>query len=607
MDYENKNWPVVFLSLNLVVICLALVGFMNIGYPKVGHDYSYQIPQLLDTALHFRYNGVTIQWYTPTFGGGLPAFPNPNNLQFSFPSALSLLIEPWQAIEFSSVFIVSLGFLACTYFFSRILKLHWTSSLLGAIFFSANGFILERTAVGHLGYQTFPILAIFIISLLSTSVPRPFNVLIFALATALVTQQAGYFVLIIFGLSLLITIPLIYIFQPDLFSWKRFFAVLIMGALIALLISASKLAAVYAFMRFFPRQISDSYPTNPIFGLFGIILQLLGTMNLVPLMWIARLNPILLPGIMVKTTGAMYGYWEFDMSLTPVVFGIILAAANRFFHRPQKYLRKLEKDNKWIAFILLLFSIILCTEFTLANGWIYSNIRNLPILSSMHVNARFAAAFLFPFAMIAAIIHNSWTHKWSKRKSFNVFLLLNLLSLIPLGFYFTLDNDIQGRIYDISQSTSIFNNIRVGDTYDISRIGVTADNTQALKNNTSNLNPYEPIFGYALESFHPEIKAGSIWEASNGYFNMTNPTGYVFPEINASRPFERIRIGDKSKMNAFVKHYQPDWKIPFYQQILDWVSLSTLIVSLFVFGFYSFTMLFSYVGSTVTDVKIRPG
>ncbi len=32
--------------------------------PLVGHDYRYFIPRMLDTELHFRINGLQMQWYS---------------------------------------------------------------------------------------------------------------------------------------------------------------------------------------------------------------------------------------------------------------------------------------------------------------------------------------------------------------------------------------------------------------------------------------------------------------------------------------------------------------------------------------------------------------
>ena len=131
----------------------------------------------------------------------------------------------------------------------------------------------------------------------------------------------------------------------------------------------------------------------------------------------------------------------------------------------------------------------------------------------------------------------------------------------------------KSRIYNITESEKIYAEIRAGDTLNVTGIGdASVTNTQALGSHLSNLNPYDPIFGYRLENFHPEIKVGSIWEISDGYYNMTNPAGYVFPEINGSRPFERIPVSEKDKLEAFASHRDPGWKIPLYQQILDWLS-----------------------------------
>ena len=67
-------------------------------YPFIGHDYRYFIPRLIDTDLHLRLNGPWIQWYTPSFGSGIPAFPNPQHLQYSLVQALTYISNPWIAV-----------------------------------------------------------------------------------------------------------------------------------------------------------------------------------------------------------------------------------------------------------------------------------------------------------------------------------------------------------------------------------------------------------------------------------------------------------------------------------------------------------------------------
>src|SRR5215216_7213206 len=79
-------------------ITLIIVLLINRDYPLVGHDYRYFIPRLIDTNLHIQRNGLSIQWYTPSFGGGLPAFPNPQHLEYSLVQALTFLVNPWLAL-----------------------------------------------------------------------------------------------------------------------------------------------------------------------------------------------------------------------------------------------------------------------------------------------------------------------------------------------------------------------------------------------------------------------------------------------------------------------------------------------------------------------------
>jgi len=570
----NKNrWPIILLILNLAVLSGIVVWFMNLRYPMVGHDYS-GLSWELETYLHFRINGLGIQWYAPNFGGGLPVYPDPNTGQFTLLQMVAFFVSPWQSIIVSTIIFMVLGGCACYYLFKKVLNLHWTSSILGTVFFSATGFYLERMAVGHLGYQTLPLFAVILVALLDSSLPQGIAGLIFALVIALMIQQAGYLFVITFAFSLLIIFPLIYIYQPALFSWKRLSAVIALGGFVALVISASKLAAVYAYMRFFPRQIADTYQTPGIFGgLIGILFQLLGTMGLSPVLLAKGSQGGILLTIMQFLTGAPYGYWEYDMSMSPIVFGIIIIAIYSFLKKPKKYSSLFTVNKKWIAWTALAFFTWLTIEFILAKGLMYPYLSKLPILSSLHVNSRYTVTFLFPLAMLAAILYDKWIKKRPARKVINTFIIMNVLTLIPLSSYFMIHDDLQNRIYDITESEKIYSDIRAGDTLNVTDIGNSSvTNTQALANHMSNIHPYDPIFGYFDEAFHPEIKVGSIWEISDGYYNMTNPSGYVFPEINNSRPFERIPVGEKAQLEAFASHRDPGWKIPLYQHILDWVS-----------------------------------
>lgn len=576
----KKYFPLLIIVLNLIVINGFLYYYINLDYPMVGHDYSLAIPSMLDTLIHFRNNGISIQWFTPSFGGGIPAYPNPNNGQFSILEVLPIWMNPWLASYVSSTIYICLGFLGVFRFINKILNYSTQSSILGAVFFSASGFILQRMAVGHLGYQPFPILAIILLLFFEPSLPFYISSLLLGLIGSLLLNQAGYFIVVISALTASMIFPLVFLLNPKIFSWKRMISVLIGGLVIGTLLSASKLSAVYSFMRYFPRLSNDIYITSVFSGFWGIILQLLGTMNLVPLFFLAGLDPIRLPDFLIFASGAQYGYWEFDMSLTPMVFMLWLVGATKFFHFPKKYLREINTRSKQIALAATFFFTWISVEFTLASGLLFPILKRLPILGSMHVNPRYAAAFIFPSVLLAVFVYNQVTKNLENTKTERIFLVVNILALLPLISYLYLDTDVQMRIYDLTSSNKLYQSVKNGEKFTITQIGTNLTNTEALQQGASNLNLYEPIFGYKLENFHPEVTLGSVWNEKDGYLNMTNPVGYVFPNENNTRPFQRFSVIQRADMTDFVSYHQPDWLLPGYQVLMNYLSITTLVIAI---------------------------
>ncbi len=137
----KRKLEIVIHALNVITIATFLVAYISRDYPEVGHDFRYFIPMMLDTYLHYRVNGLRIQWYTPSFGGGLPAYPNPQQIQFSLPQALTFLTTPWNATLISTVVFAMAGYFAMYYFLSHTLSLTRQASILGGLFFTLNGFL----------------------------------------------------------------------------------------------------------------------------------------------------------------------------------------------------------------------------------------------------------------------------------------------------------------------------------------------------------------------------------------------------------------------------------------------------------------------------------
>jgi hypothetical protein len=158
---------------NLVATAAFFIHYINRTYPFVGHDFAYFVPRLLDTHLHYRINGFGIQWYTPSFGGGLPAYPNPQHIQFSLPQLLLFVVDPWIATLICVIVYAWVGYLACYLLLRRVLMLGWEASALGAFCFAVNGFYLHHMTVGHLGYLGYPLLPLVALILESNLAPPP--------------------------------------------------------------------------------------------------------------------------------------------------------------------------------------------------------------------------------------------------------------------------------------------------------------------------------------------------------------------------------------------------------------------------------------------------
>ncbi len=177
---------------------------------------------MLDSHLHFLINGLGIQWYTPSFGGGLPAFPNPNNVQFSLLGVLSAVIPPWHAVILSNTVYIFFGGIACYYLLNRLLKFHWTSCILGVVFFLANGFIMQRVAIGHHGYQAFPLIVLLVIVLIQPIPSLGYRRTSLRTGGRLADPPGRLFYHYHFaGSPDWMTVPLVYIYRPEIISWKH--------------------------------------------------------------------------------------------------------------------------------------------------------------------------------------------------------------------------------------------------------------------------------------------------------------------------------------------------------------------------------------------------
>ena len=561
---------------------------MNMNYPWVGHDYRYFLARMLDGYVHFRQNGFVIQWFSPSFGGGLPAFPNPVHLQFTLPQLLVIFVNPWWAMLLSTSIYLVIGYYSCYRLGRDIFRLDWMASILGALFFMTTGFYIQRTAVGHLGYLLFVFVPVFAYLIFSHRWKNWQRGIGFGLLVAIFIYGVGVDLLITVGLMLLMLIPLERLIISDRIDWKNLIVVFGVGALTASFLSAGKLYAVFNYMQHFPRVIQDHFYTQTPQALVGFVMQFVGVpLFTIPLRVLSN-NPETVGQMMTALVGGSeLGIWEMDVSISPVLVYILFYQVRKWLgnlrgklviRKPKLFLRK----NDLFAGLALIFGVWLAFEFTTAQGILYGLLRNLPVLRSLHVNTRYATSFVLPLAMVGAFFFDREFSRIDSGKRMRVFSFFFVATFLWLGVYFLLPNDLQSRNFNITQTLTDYQNAVDGEEFHVVDVEDVID-FQVFSSHATSLYPYEPIFGYDLEEFSTQLEPGSIYLEKNGTYNLTNPRSLVY---DSDELFARFTTDQKEMMEQFAHYEQPDWNIPSTQHTLNTVSLVTFVLIVF-YGIYN--------------------
>jgi len=579
INLKKSLFVILLIVFNILVIGAFIIWYCNRTYPMIGHDYRLFMPYMIDSYLHQKINGLTVQWYTPSFAGGRPVFSSPEDFQFSLPQFLLWVVNPWIAILASLLIFSTIGFIATYYFLKRLLGLGSLASILGAVFFVANGFYFEHAAVGHLSFQVFPLFAVIVIIFTHPRLPAWLGGIILSLVITILLYS-GLHNISFFPLITILFLPLLYLIKPALLNWKKMLSIALLGGVLAILLCGSKVYAVYSFMQIFPRLEQDNYTTTLWTGLVSMIRQLLGTMVLAPFYQIVNgTHSISFISDMVKSSGSGYDYWELDASLSPALLILLAGGALVFLmHKPD--LKAPVNKKHLIAEVCLILAIWLVIEFNLTKGIIYPIIRNLPGFSSLRGNVRYICAFIFPLAVVGAVIFDNWTKSWkSKTSVLIVFLLLDGIALGSLLAFRSVPTQNLMYVCDYRPILDTYNKIRYqGETFPVKYVIPNADPWSVFEENATNLtDPFNVQFNPLKGGYGPALHAGSVYTIDNGYYNLIDPTGYLFPQSNGSSLYERIPVTEKTQFLDFINRRQPNWKIPRRQQVLNWTALISLI------------------------------
>ncbi len=255
---------------------------------------------------------------------------------------------------------------------------------------------------------------------------------------------------------------------------------------------------------------------------------------------------------------------------------------------------RLSRD-KILALCLLLFAISFTVEYSLAKGWFYKFASQLPILESMHINFRFTAAFYFPLALLGAMILDRWFRGANEKRAMTIFIALNIVTLVsPLSYFLYTDN-VHYRIFDVRNIIEAYQQSKQGEIFPVHDFAdKNTKDWDAITQGATTIHPYEPVFGYWLDAFTPQIHPGPVLDLTNGYFNMTNPASLTFPEANGGRLFSLFAESDRQRLKQFLQRRQVDWHIPRTQILLNYVSAISFCLSIVIL-----------IGSIISKLKVR--
>ena len=569
-------WHVPILLATLVVALRFSEHFYS---SAIGVDYALFMPRLLDGYFWFRNNGISPQWYTPSFCGGMVAYADAQSMYYSVFQLLTIPFGPRHAI-FSGVILYAFAGGAGMMYLMRIgFSTSPFAAALGGVLFMSSGFLWARAMAGHLTWVEFMLVPLITALLVR---PRLFGTRYFGSVLAgllLASFVYGGAILAIppalVAIALLIALSVSWRLDVD---WREIFICGAIAGGVALLASASKLVAVLAFVQNFPRTYYLLPGFDSVFSLLGALARSLFTISFAESDEFGR-------GIMNNSVPiAIREEWDFSISVLPPVFILLAVLANhaRSVRRSFVHHDRVKTNAAIVATALLLAPILV--NFYSA-GWNHF-MKSLPISDSMSSLVRFWAVY------IPAIIAVSMAMADKAGVFAKVPVKLAMLTLVLL---WAGTRDWDGGIslgYDPRGIDQAFLDTKAGrKTPGIENVGVFVDETgnafspvgrdDVMAVNVSQLRCYQPQFGYYLERFPVAgLVGGSIYAEKNGFLNMKNPACYTEGAANHCEPGAHFKVSEIGSARALAQFRSYAPSVSLKQRFANLLSLITVLGTL---------------------------
>jgi hypothetical protein len=586
----KNNGRIIFaLAVYQVAVMLFFSIYFSQFFPNrhaaLGHDYSYFFPHLLDGYYWFLENGIfKIPWYSPAFCGGVPAFPNPQNMFYSFPQFLTFAVGPLFGVFMTIIIFAWFGYIGVYLLLHKIFAVDRLTSTLAATFFLMNGFFFNRMVIGHLTFHAFmltPLICYFLLAPIKEKWPRLRRYAAFiwlSVLSGLIWSYMFYSGMASIIIPVILSVMAIaciyrYLNGNNKSFWGRF----VFSGLLSLVICSVKLLPALAFMNNFPRN-NYKIPGTNLYDVIELIVR-----------------SLILPGTWSFSTGIIQNYqWipqihDYDYNVTPFPF-ILIVIGTIYFVRGKRWIGLKNKTvAQWLHAVLFVIILIIPCVLNLYTPWWQDVLKSLPMIKNSSTMIRWLIIYILPTLVVMALfMMRSEILKKNRPLIFIVgvatVMIINVCQ--PTGYY-------HDQNYSPSNILSAYYDHRARNGHPrIKNVFVFTDQNgkfikigygnDVIAIKASQMLCYEPIFGYRLEQYPlKSIKPGSIMIETKGVFNLKNPACYIYPVENNCSPGDPFTIAQKDEMLKFAAYHSYKFDVPIKQTIANLISPVALILSVF--------------------------
>jgi len=533
-------------------------------------DYALHFPNLL-VGVYWRLNNgfAAAPWFDPALCGGVPYHADPNVAFYAAPQFLAFVMPIGDAIRATMAMFAAAGFFGAYGLMRRSFGASQAGAATCAGLFLFNGFFAARMLAGHLTFHAFMLAPVLAWAALpdGDSAPRGWASIfarggVAALALAYMFQSG-----MVHGIPpVALSIAILAVMHALIFGvdWRPA-AILALGALGALALSASKLSAEMAWLAQFPRSL---YPlpgiADPLMATFAAPLTLLGyapekSAWLVNTDWLQDRHE-----------------WEYGVSVAPFV--LFLVALVVFIRRADAGHFAPGRIGGTLLLLALLAIPSVLNVYT--PSW-NAILKSLPYLSSSSSLLRFFSANILP-ACVGAGLAVDWVASSTRWRAA---LSAGALAIMLVQFFMTSRAYYADVDYDPSRLEAASAAARAGGV--VPTVTRVEDDGGGPADGASRASCYQPLFGYRLEAFpRGALQAGPIDPPSGATLNLKNPACYVFPAENACSPGDQFSRSDLALALYFAAYRPFDFSRSARQEFADAVNLAA--VTLFAIGTLAF-------------------